>query len=241
MAKIILKTVTLTVNGVDLSNRASSAEVNSEKDLVDVTAFGANSKQNLVGLGDGTISIDFFQDFAAASVDATLWPIHNAGSEVVITVKPTNAAVSATNQQIEQAANGHEPELITEVVDGNLATKASWLQGPGDLIECDIDVPGVGTVKVRSLTAGDSNLIATECMQMKGDEMKFDTNRREAMTFAAGVVHEPMFSEQEANVIAHKWGPAFKLVVTVINEISGTQDDALEKARRKFRHLVYKR
>lgn len=97
MAKIILRTVTLTVNGVDLSNRASSAEINSEKDLVDVTAFGASSKQNLVGLGDGTMSIDFFQDFAAASVDATLWPIHSAGSEVVITVKPTNAAVSATN------------------------------------------------------------------------------------------------------------------------------------------------
>jgi len=85
------------VNGVDLSNRASSAEVNSEKDLVDVTAFGATSKQNMLGLGDGTMSIDFFQDFAAASVDATLYPIHSAGTEVVITVKPTNAAVSATN------------------------------------------------------------------------------------------------------------------------------------------------
>lgn len=85
------------MNGVDLSARASSAEVNSEKDLVEVTTFGANSKQNLVGLGDGTISIDFFQDFAAAMTDATLWPIHNDGTEVVITVKPTDAVVSATN------------------------------------------------------------------------------------------------------------------------------------------------
>lgn len=141
----------------------------------------------------------------------------------------------------EAGANGSDPGIITEVVDGNLATKASWLQGPGDLIECDIDVPGVGTVKVRSLTAGQQNLLQTECMTMKGDEIKFDTNRREAMTFAAGVVQDPPFSEQEANVIAHTWGPAFKLVVTVINEISGTQDDALEKARRKFRHLLYKR
>lgn len=97
MAKYVIRNPVLTVNAVDLSNRASSVEVNSEKDLVDVTTFGASSKQNLVGLGDGTISIDFFQDFAAASVDATLYPIHSAGSEVVITVKPTNAAVSATN------------------------------------------------------------------------------------------------------------------------------------------------
>ncbi len=93
----MIRNPVVTINAVDLSNRASSVEVNSEKDLVDVTAFGASSKQNLVGLGDGTISIDFFQDFAAASVDATLWPIHSGGTEVVITAKATNAAVSATN------------------------------------------------------------------------------------------------------------------------------------------------
>lgn len=97
MAKYIIKNPVLTVNGVDLTNRASSIEVTSEKDLVDVTAFGANSKQNLVGLGDGTMSIDFFQDYAAASVDATLWPIHTGGTEVVVTAKPFNTAVSATN------------------------------------------------------------------------------------------------------------------------------------------------
>lgn len=97
MAKYIIRNPVLTINGVDLSNRASSAEVNSEKDVLDVTAFGAASKQKLLGLGDGTMSFEFFQDFAAASVDATLYPIHANSTEVVITVKPTNAAVSATN------------------------------------------------------------------------------------------------------------------------------------------------
>ena len=97
MAKYIIRNPVLTVNGVDLSNRASMMEVNSEKDVVDVTTFGASSKQKLLGLGDGTMSIDFFQDFAAASVDATLYPIHANSTEVVITAKPTNAAVSATN------------------------------------------------------------------------------------------------------------------------------------------------
>lgn len=89
----------MVVNGVDLSNRATSAEITSEKPLVDATTFGAGSTQNLLGIGDGTMSIDFTQDFAAASVDATLYPIHANNSEVVITVKPTNAAVSATNPQ----------------------------------------------------------------------------------------------------------------------------------------------
>ncbi len=95
--KYVIKNPVLTVNGVNLTSRASSAEVTSEKDLVDVTAFGANSKQNLVGLGDGTISIDFFQDFASAMVNATLWPIHANGTEVVITIKPFNAAVAVNN------------------------------------------------------------------------------------------------------------------------------------------------
>lgn len=95
--KYIIRDPIVTVDGVDLSNRASSAEVNSEKDLVDVTTFGAPNKQNLIGLGDGTFSIDFFQDFGAAMVDATLWPIHNENQEVEITIKPFDAAVGADN------------------------------------------------------------------------------------------------------------------------------------------------
>lgn len=97
MAKEIIRNPVLTVNAVNLSNRASSVEITSEKDLVDVTAFGAQSKQNMVGLGDGTISVDFFQDFAVASVDATLYPIHANNTEVIITVKPRDEVVSATN------------------------------------------------------------------------------------------------------------------------------------------------
>jgi hypothetical protein len=97
MAKEIIRKPICTVNGVDLTNRFSSVEINSEKDLVDVTAFGANSKQNMLGLGDGTMSFDAFQDFAVASVDATLYPIHANNSEVVITVKPRDEVVSATN------------------------------------------------------------------------------------------------------------------------------------------------
>lgn len=97
MAKIVLRDCSITVDGVNLSDHAASVTINSEKDLVETTSFGASSKSNLLGLGDATMEIDFHQDFAAASVDATLWPIHQAGSVVPIVVKPTSAAVSATN------------------------------------------------------------------------------------------------------------------------------------------------
>jgi len=97
VAKIVLRDCSITVDGVNLSDHAASVTINSEKDLVETTSFGASSKSNLLGLGDATMEIDFHQDFAAASVDATLWPIHQAGSVVPIVVKPTSAAVSATN------------------------------------------------------------------------------------------------------------------------------------------------
>lgn len=97
MAKKIITNAFISINGVELSNRSNKVTITSTKDKQDVTAFGAQSKQNLLGLGDGTIAIDLFQDFDAGSVDATVWPIHTSGSEVVIVVKPDNSAVSTTN------------------------------------------------------------------------------------------------------------------------------------------------
>lgn len=97
MGKLILRDASITVDAVDLSDHASSVTINSSKDLVETTAFGDTYKTNLVGLGDASIEITFQQDFDAASVDATLWPIHDNEEEVVIVVKPTSGAVSATN------------------------------------------------------------------------------------------------------------------------------------------------
>lgn len=97
MAKEILRDPVITINGVDLTSSLNEVTINSEKDLVEVTSFGAAYKQNLLGLGDGTIELSGFQDFAAASVDATLWPIHSNNSEVAVVVTKGPGAVSATN------------------------------------------------------------------------------------------------------------------------------------------------
>lgn len=97
MAKTILKNASITVNGVNLSDHASSVEINTEYDDVDLTSFGATLKEHAKGMGDGSITVNFYQDFAAASVDATLWPISQSGTTVPVVVKPDSAAVSATN------------------------------------------------------------------------------------------------------------------------------------------------
>lgn len=97
MAKTILTDAFILVNGVNLSDHGSHVEVTSEKDEVEVTGFGATNKVVLLGLGDGNMNFTFQQDFAAGSVDATLQPIHSAGTSVALEVRATSAARSATN------------------------------------------------------------------------------------------------------------------------------------------------
>lgn len=97
MAKTILTNASITVDGVNLSDHASSVTINTEYDDVDLTSFGATLKEHGKGMGDGSIEIDFYQDFDAASVDATLWPISQAKTSVPIVVKADAAAVGATN------------------------------------------------------------------------------------------------------------------------------------------------
>jgi len=94
MAQIVLTNADITVNGVVLSNRANSVELNYEIESVEVTAFGTN-RSFVGGLQNNTITIEFMQDFAAANVEATIFPL--VGQQTSVTVRPTASATSATN------------------------------------------------------------------------------------------------------------------------------------------------
>lgn len=97
MAKFVLKNPTVVFNAVDLSDHCSKMTVATTFTKVDVTSFGATYLASVQGMGDATMTFDFFQDFAAGEVDATLWPLSQSGNTFVVVCKPTNAVVSATN------------------------------------------------------------------------------------------------------------------------------------------------
>lgn len=97
MAKFAIRTPDISVNGVDLSEHVSSVTIEQTSDEVDVTGSKAKAKEILPGIPDATITLNFWQDFDAGSVDATLQPIYDAAEPAPIVVKPTEAAVSATN------------------------------------------------------------------------------------------------------------------------------------------------
>ena len=97
MPHFVNKDIVVTIDGVNLSDHVSEVSIESERDEVDVTAMGAVNKVMVAGLGDATITMTMFQDFAASEVDATLWPLSTTNTAFVVTVKATSAATSTTN------------------------------------------------------------------------------------------------------------------------------------------------
>lgn len=97
MAKFTLTDAHIIVNGVVLSTKANAVTVEDNRESVDVTGFGATNREKQKGLGDGRITIQFFQDFAAGQVHATLQPLIGSTTPVDVEVRATSAARSATN------------------------------------------------------------------------------------------------------------------------------------------------
>lgn len=97
MAKRILTNASIVIDGVDLSDHANHVEISSDKDVQETTAFGSNSKEYALGLGDGKMNFTFQNDPSTGSVDDTLWGVHEAGVGVVVVVKADAGATSATN------------------------------------------------------------------------------------------------------------------------------------------------
>jgi len=97
MAIFVMTDAHVIVNGVVLSDHCSKVTVEDSRDAVDVTAMGATSKNIQKGLGDAKITLDFFQDFAAGKVHATLQPLVGSSTPVAVEVRATSAARSATN------------------------------------------------------------------------------------------------------------------------------------------------
>ena len=100
MAITVLTDCYVAVNSVVLSDHAKSVTTEDNRDPVDITAFGATNKTVTKGLGDGKMTIEFYQDFAAGEVHATLQPLIGSSTGVTIEVRPTSAARSATNPAI---------------------------------------------------------------------------------------------------------------------------------------------
>lgn len=74
MATLVYTDALVTVNGIDLSDHVRSVQLNYEAEILDDTAMGTSgTRSNRPGLKNWTMTVEFYQDYAAASIDATLF------------------------------------------------------------------------------------------------------------------------------------------------------------------------
>ena len=95
MARIVLTNAVVKINSVDLSDHVASVELAQEVEEVETTAFGDSARTRTGGLANNSLSLDFHQDFASASVDDTLNGL--VGGTASFEILPNGTAVSATN------------------------------------------------------------------------------------------------------------------------------------------------
>ena len=135
MARIVLTDVEVTfqaagaVSATDISDHVASVTLGSTYDVLETTAFaGGNvpqaAKTRTPGLVDNSVTLEFHQDFAASSIEATIYPA--LGTVAAITVRPTTGAVSATNPEYQFNAVVSEWTPLNGAV-GELATASvTW-------------------------------------------------------------------------------------------------------------------
>ena len=126
MAVFLNNGVVLTVATVDLSDHVTAVKINRSFDELEVTAMGDSGHKFVKGLEASSITIDFLNDTATAEVLPTLQAAW--GTSVVVTVKQTSAAVSASNPLYTMTClvnnttdiNGSVADLSTQSVTWNV-------------------------------------------------------------------------------------------------------------------------
>ncbi len=121
MAIFLSNGVVVTLNSVALSDHCQSAQINRSFDELEVTAMGDSAHKFVKGLEASTITLDFLNDTAANNVLATLQAAW--GTTVALTLKQTNAVISATNPEYQTTVLVNNTTDINGAV-GDISTQS---------------------------------------------------------------------------------------------------------------------
>lgn len=97
MAKLVLTNAQVLVNAVDISNHVQSVDIEGVRDEVDVTSMGDVNKEIVLGLGDVTMTVTVFNDYAVGNIDSQMFALWNTNTPFVVEVRPVNGARSTSN------------------------------------------------------------------------------------------------------------------------------------------------
>lgn len=90
-----LSNPTVTINSVDLSDQCTSATVTYTAEAQEATAFGDTARKYVSGLQNNEVTVTLYQSYAATETEATIYSL--VGTTTTIVLKPSSAAVGATN------------------------------------------------------------------------------------------------------------------------------------------------
>jgi len=124
MAIFMNETVTVTVNSVDLTDHITSIDFVENANEIETTSMGSANVTRIGGLKDGSVRISWHQDYASSEVYATLNPL--LGTTTTVVVKPTSAAVAATNPSKSVSALVSELPFISGDVGSLSVFDTNW-------------------------------------------------------------------------------------------------------------------
>ena len=134
MAIVMSNNVSLSVNGVDLSDHVREITLQMSAEDLDATAMTALSRTHAVGLRDDRVEVTFLQDHAVAKVDATLAPLVSSSTGFVVIVKPVAGATTTTNPAYTVTSLLFDYTPIDATVGEISSPEVTFLPAPGSSI-----------------------------------------------------------------------------------------------------------
>lgn len=129
MARLVLTDAYVVLASTDISQYVTSVTLSSTLDVVETTSMGSTSRTRVAGLRDNQVVLEFNQDFASGALETLIYPSDattKIGTAVAMEIRPTSAAVSATNPKYTFSALITEWQSVSGSV-GELATvSVSW-------------------------------------------------------------------------------------------------------------------
>ena len=95
MAKFSALDFDINIAGQDFSDSIAAVTLDISREQLEVTSFGNTARRYIAGLQDASVTFSFHQDFAAGSVDQTIFS--NLGGTVAVVIKPTGGSVTSSN------------------------------------------------------------------------------------------------------------------------------------------------
>lgn len=122
MAVYLNNKVGVKIGTVDLSDHVKSVTINRSFQELDVSAMGDSGVRRIKGLEDSNIAIEFMNDTAASSVNATLQAAWGTNATITL-LNDKASAVSATNPLYTATILVNNTQDINGAV-GDLATQS---------------------------------------------------------------------------------------------------------------------